>query len=40
LKNVWGVNIGRASIGFAVGLIAYVVIVRILACKPDKIKDK
>lgn len=39
-KNVWGVNIGRASIGFAVGLIAYVVPVYIAEITPKNIRGR
>ncbi|XP_011023517.1 PREDICTED: sugar transporter ERD6-like 18 [Populus euphratica] len=39
-KNVWGVNIGRVSIGFAVGLIAYVVPVYIAEITPKNIRGR
>ncbi|KAG6750555.1 hypothetical protein POTOM_045051 [Populus tomentosa] len=39
-KDVWGVNIGRASIGFAVGLIAYVVPVYIAEITPKNIRGR
>ncbi|KAJ6694257.1 hypothetical protein OIU85_004988 [Salix viminalis] len=38
--SVWGINIGRVSIGFAVGLIAYVVPVYIAEITPKNIRGR
>ncbi|KAB5529354.1 hypothetical protein DKX38_019435 [Salix brachista] len=39
-RSVWGINIGRLSIGFAVGLIAYVVPVYIAEITPKNIRGR